>query len=99
MSEEYVTNRVLEDFAKRMDAREEAARAREEAHEARTRAEIAEIRGEVKELRVTVQDMKSDMAEIKADIKSVRYNLIGWSIGFAAVVIAGVQVLLAVRGG
>ncbi len=80
--------------------------AKEEASEARCQAQIAEIRGEVKELRVTVQDMKetvkdmkSDMAEIKADIKSLRYNLIGWAIGFAAVVIAGIQVLLAVRGG
>lgn len=86
--------------------------AKEEASEARCQAQIAEIRGEVKEIRGevkalastvssmkdTVNDMKQDIKEIKADMKSLRYNLIGWTIGFAAVVIAGVQVLLAMRG-
>ena len=90
----YVRKDTFEETMKRIEAMMAAS-------EARTAAQIAEIRGEVKELRAIV-DGQGDTIAAYIETFAARYSfwqgVLGAVIGGCAIVVAAVQVYLALRG-
>ena len=105
MSEEYVSKDIFNEIIKRMEAMNEA-------HEERTARIIEEIRGEQKRLDekiegaidtfvIAIQDTNKridDIHSIVNGLTSKIWSVLGIMAGFCAVVIAGVQVWLSLRG-
>ena len=92
MSEEYLRKDTFDETMKRIEAMMAAS-------EARNAAQIAEIRGEVKELREHVTGLEDVVLLAVNQINDRQnriQNLLGYMIAGAAVVVAAVQVFLAV---
>ena len=90
----YVRKDTFEETMKRIEAMMAAS-------EARTAAQIAEIRGEVKELRAIVDGQGDTIAayiETFTARSSFWQGVLGAVIGGCAIVVAAVQVYLALRG-
>ena len=105
--EAYVRKDMFEETIKRIEAVHEASlkeiRAMNAAAEARTAAQIAEIRAEVKVYRT---DSRRESESLASDIKAIKDSLsdmkswqgvLGFVITFSAIIIAAVQVYLALK--
>ena len=92
MSENFVRKDTFEEVMKRIEVMMAASEARNAAH-------IAEIRGEVKELRANVEGLENVVLVIADQLnnKSNKLStLLGVVVAGAAVIVAAVQVFVAV---
>ena len=108
MSEEYVRKDTLEATMREIRALMSESEARHRAEIAEIRGEIAEIRGEVKAINAKTEGFADTFTIAIGDITerlSSRervlgcvFTLMGLSVTLSAIIVAGLQVYLAVRG-
>ncbi|MBQ7154828.1 MAG: hypothetical protein IJR85_04665 [Synergistaceae bacterium] len=100
MDEVYVRKDMFNEIMKRMETKMEASEARTQSQLSQMRVEIAEIRGDVKALSRQAEGLADTIVAYVSGFSSrgtFWQFLLGGIIGLSAIIVAGVQVYLAVK--